>query len=160
MMKCYDCPIMCGAERNDDETGVCGVGRRSFVARAARHYYEEPPISGTRGSGAIFFTGCNMRCVFCQNHDISRGGSNEGGAVSLDEYDLADVMLRLEELEAHNINLVTPTPHIKLIERAVPIARARGSISPSSITPTATNARRRSAALRGWWTCICPILNT
>ena len=137
---------MCGADRSGGETGVCGVGRRSFVARAARHYYEEPPISGTRGSGAIFFTGCNMRCVFCQNHTISReGGDADRSAISIDEYELAGVMLRLEELEAHNINLVTPTPHIKLIERAIPLARARGLTLPIVYN---TNGYERAETLK------------
>lgn len=125
-MNCYDCPIMCGADRAAGETGVCGAGARSFAARAARHFYEEPPISGTRGSGAIFFTGCNMRCIFCQNGDISRSGGETDGARPLDADTLASVMLRMQELGAHNVNLVTPTPHIKLIEKAIPKARARG----------------------------------
>lgn len=127
MANCFDCPIACGADRENNETGVCGVGGRSFVCRAARHYYEEPPISGSRGSGAIFFAGCNMRCVFCQNKDISRsGGEDMEGARAEDAEGLASIMLRLEELGSHNINLVTPTPHIKLIEKAIPAARARG----------------------------------
>ena len=120
---------MCGADRENGEYGVCGAGRTALVARAARHYYEEPPISGTRGSGAIFFTGCNMRCVFCQNIGISRGEAPTG-AVPADESALADMMLRLMELGSHNINLVTPTPHIRLIERAVPLAKARGLAIP------------------------------
>ncbi len=130
-MNCFDCPLMCGADRENGETGACGVGRLSCAARAARHYYEEPPVSGTRGSGAIFFTGCNMRCVFCQNLDISTAGAEgEGEAKPLDEGELADIMLRLQELGSHNINLVTPTPHVKLIERAVPLARAHGLSIP------------------------------
>lgn len=128
-MNCFECPIMCGADRAAGETGACGVGRISYCARAARHYYEEPPISGTRGSGAIFLMGCNMRCVFCQNIDISTKGSAEC-AEPLDEKRLAEMMLRLQELEAHNINLVTPTPHIKLIEAAVPMARDMGLSIP------------------------------
>lgn len=119
---------MCGVDR-DMDTGVCGVGSHAFVARAARHFYEEPPISGTRGSGAVFFDGCNMRCVFCQNHDISRTGETVG-SIPVDESKLADIMLRLESLGAHNINLVTPTPHTTLITRAIPAARQRGLSIP------------------------------
>ena len=137
---------MCGADREEGEEGVCGVGRRSFAARAARHYYEEPPISGSRGSGAVFFTGCNMRCVFCQNFDISRGGAEAGeGFIELDASALADIMLRFEELGAHNVNFVTPTPHIKLIERAIPLARARGLTLPIVYN---TNGYERAETLK------------
>ena len=146
MEGCFECPIMCGAERERGERGVCGVADRSFVVRAARHYYEEPPISGTRGSGAIFFAGCNMRCAFCQNFDISRGGGEDiAGAVPVGEYEFAGIMLRLEELGSHNINLVTPTPHIKLIERAVPLARAKGLTIPIVYN---TNGYERAETLR------------
>lgn len=146
MTGCYECPLMCGAERENGEYGVCGVGRRSFAARAARHFYEEPPISGTRGSGAIFFTGCNMRCVFCQNFDISRDGEDVGGlARELDASALADIMLRMQELGAHNVNFVTPTPHIKLIEAAVPLARDRGLVIPTVYN---TNGYERSETIR------------
>ncbi|MCR5611011.1 MAG: radical SAM protein [Clostridiales bacterium] len=128
MTECFECPIMCGAYR-EHAPGVCGAGRLPLVARAARHYFEEPPISGTRGSGAIFFTGCNMRCVFCQNIEISRTGGVPG-AVPADESALADMMLRLEELGSHNVNLVTPTPHTRVLERAIPLARERGLTVP------------------------------
>ena len=119
---------MCGADR-ELGAGACGAGKLPFVARAARHYYEEPPISGTRGSGAIFFAGCNMRCVFCQNSDISRTGCPDG-AIPADESALADMMLGLEELGAHNVNLVTPTPHTRTLEKAIPLARKRGLTAP------------------------------
>lgn len=146
MANCFDCPIMCGADRTKGETGVCGVGGRSFVCRAARHYYEEPPISGTRGSGAIFFAGCNMRCIFCQNSEISRSGGEElPAAHAVDEAELADIMLRMEALGAHNVNLVTPTPHIKLIEKAIPKARASGLKIPIVYN---TNGYERVSALR------------
>ena len=128
--RCTLCPLECGADRAF-ERGLCGVGdfgealgdrdpyASALVARAARHYYEEPPISGTGGSGAIFFSGCNMACIFCQNMDISH--FSKGRIVDANE--LAEIMLRLEELGSHNINLVTPSPHITLIERAIPVAR-------------------------------------
>lgn len=124
MEGCFECPVMCGADR-DRAAGACGAGRVPLVARAARHYYEEPPISGTRGSGAVFFTGCNMRCVFCQNAEISRT-ADAANAVPADESRLADMMLRLEELGSHNVNLVTPTPHTRILEKAIPLARERG----------------------------------
>lgn len=133
---CFNCPIMCGAKRQNGEAGVCGVADVSYVARAARHFFEEPPISGTRGSGAIFFEGCNMACVFCQNFRISRlnqtvGTSRitpTGAAANADT--LSDIMLRLQALNAHNINLVTPTPHIDLIIKALIKARSNGLCIP------------------------------
>ena len=131
---CTICPIECGADRAF-ERGLCGVGcfppdqlgerdpySSALVARAARHFYEEPPISGTHGSGAIFFSGCNMTCVFCQNHDISQSAKGR----LLDSHELAEVMLDLERLGSHNINLVTPSPHILLIEKAITRARLKG----------------------------------
>lgn len=126
-MRCMDCPLMCKADRDGEGVGACGVGRTSYIARAARHFFEEPPISGTRGSGAIFFKGCNMRCVFCQNVDISRSGAAfNGQEEACDAERLVEIMLRLQALGAHNINLVTPSPHIRLIESAVPKARETG----------------------------------
>lgn len=133
---CMLCPIACGVDRAVS-AGVCnvggsiGIGERNpyetaFVARAARHYYEEPPISGTRGSGAIFFSGCNMACVFCQNMDITT--KIKGKPVDAEE--LSDIMLHLQQLNAHNINLVTPAPHIKLLLRAIPMAKSRGLSIP------------------------------
>ncbi len=130
MASCFNCPLMCGADRSKGETGACGVGGASFAARAARHFFEEPPISGTLGSGAIFFTGCNMRCVFCQNIEISTKGGEDLCAQPLDKTRLAEVMLRLQELGSHNINLVTPTPHLELILAAIPEARSRGLTVP------------------------------
>lgn len=128
------CPLSCGADRAV-ERGVCGVGGFSkselgdrepyfcaHIARAARHFYEEPPISGTRGSGAIFFSGCNMACIFCQNHDISQ--SIKGRVCDASE--LADIMLRLEKLGSHNINLVTPSPHTEIIKKALIRAKQAG----------------------------------
>lgn len=105
MEKCFLCPRKCGVERTL-RTGYCGEGDTAVISRAALHMWEEPPISGTRGSGTIFFCGCNLRCVFCQNKTISRGGGARK-EVSIDE--LSDIMLALEAEGAHNINLVTPT---------------------------------------------------
>lgn len=144
-MSCYDCPVSCGAERETGEYGVCGAGRLAVVSRAARHFYEEPPLSGTRGSGAVFFAGCNMRCVFCQNKSISAAVPGTVPGRELDEYGLARVMLRLQELGAHNIDLVTPTPHIRLIARAVPLAREEGLTVPIVYN---TNGYEKAESLR------------
>lgn len=150
MPGCYNCPIMCGADREGGEVGACGAGSVSCVSRAARHYYEEPPISGTRGSGAVFFKGCNMRCVFCQNSSISRDGSDTGGGeLPLQADALAEVMLRLRDLGAHNINLVTPTPHTELIIKAIPLARAEGLDIPIVYNTNGYERRETIARLEG-----------
>ena len=106
MKVCNLCPRECSADREAEGLGFCGEKATLAVSRASLHMWEEPPISGTRGSGTIFFCGCNLRCVFCQNKIISRG---EGARYELCEEDLCRLMLRLEEMGAHNINLVTPS---------------------------------------------------
>lgn len=113
---CVLCPRKCGARRDDAAAdGFCASPSTFRIARAAAHYGEEPCISGTRGSGAIFFTGCNLRCVFCQNHTISRG--NAGKAVDVQGF--RDICRRLEDQGVHNINLVTPTHYSRLIAEAL-----------------------------------------
>ena len=106
MSECMLCPRECRADRESGEVGFCGEGSGIVISRASLHMWEEPPISGVRGSGTVFFGGCNLRCVFCQNRVISRGG---GARREVSERELADVMLSLKEQGAHNINLVTPT---------------------------------------------------
>lgn len=114
---CFDCPRRCGAKRSLAERGgFCASGALPRVSRAAPHFGEEPCISGTRGSGAIFFTGCNLRCVFCQNREISRGG---GMGRELSVQELRDTMLRLRDEGVHNINLVTPTHYSRSIIEAL-----------------------------------------
>ena len=103
---CVQCPRKCGADR-ESGVGFCGVPWGFRIARVALHAWEEPSISGTRGSGTVFFSGCNLRCVFCQNREISR----ECLGKEVDADRLADLMLRLRDEGAHNINLVTPTPY-------------------------------------------------
>ena len=115
------CPRACGVER-ETHVGFCGAPAQPVIARAALHFWEEPPISGTRGSGAIFFCGCNLDCLFCQNHEINH--ASVGREWSTDE--LAALMLHLQAEGAHNINLVTPTPHIETIIPAVRRAREQG----------------------------------
>lgn len=101
-MKCFICPRKCGADR-DNETGFCGEKSLPRVAYAAPHYYEEPVISGTKGSGAVFFSGCNLRCCYCQNSEINCGGVGE----EMTDDRLYAEFCRLAELGVHNINLVT-----------------------------------------------------
>ena len=118
MGKCLMCPRGCSVDRYAGERGFCGATNEYVIGSADLHFYEEPCISGTRGSGAIFFSGCNLRCVFCQNRDISR--EIYGKKYTDDE--LISKMLELEERGAHNINLVTATPYslfiAKTLERA------------------------------------------
>lgn len=118
-MLCNLCPRQCNATRNERENigGVCNMPMPTYVARAALHLWEEPPISGRNGSGTVFFSGCSLHCAFCQNREISF--KNAGKAVSV--YELADIFKRLEAEGAHNINLVTPTHYVHSITEALNI---------------------------------------
>jgi putative pyruvate formate lyase activating enzyme len=106
---CTSCPRRCAVDRTAGQLGVCGAPEAFRVARIAPHMWEEPPISGTRGSGTVFFSGCSLRCVFCQNRAISREGRGE----TLTDDALADRILRLQQTGVHNINLVTPTHYAR-----------------------------------------------
>jgi len=119
---CLLCPRKCGVNRVKGERGYCGAGPEVMVSSITVHTGEEPPISGTAGSGTVFLTGCNMRCVYCQNYPISQMG--HGNTIGGD--DLASAMLKLQSRGAHNINLVTPVQHIAGVVRAIEIARRRG----------------------------------
>ncbi|MBP3655654.1 MAG: radical SAM protein [Clostridia bacterium] len=119
---CTLCPRMCGVVRSGDEgRGVCGVGSLPRIARAALHHWEEPCISGTRGSGAIFFSGCGLRCAFCQNEAISHGGTGETVSVGR----LAQIFAELEAQGAHNINLVTAAQFVPAVIEALRLHRPR-----------------------------------
>jgi len=123
--KCDICPHLCGVNRYE-KRGFCGGGVKASVTRAALHFWEEPVISGEKGSGTVFFSGCTMRCVFCQNFEISR-------TVSGNEYDgkqLADVFLSLEEQGANNINLVNPVHFSPTVKDAIIIAKNKGLSVP------------------------------
>lgn len=116
-IRCRLCPRLCGAVREGDAGGgACGCGNEIRIARAALHHWEEPPISGTNGSGAVFFTGCPLGCLFCQNAEISTG-EKPGRAVSPEE--LSAIFFRLIDQGAHNINLVTPTHFAHRIREAL-----------------------------------------
>ncbi len=114
-MICSLCPRKCGALRDEAHVGFCGVGPDPVVARAAPHHWEEPCISGTRGSGAVFFSGCTLRCVFCQNRDISAGGS--GKIITVDR--LRAIFRELEGQGVHNLNLVTASHFLPAVLRAL-----------------------------------------
>ncbi|MBQ4545844.1 MAG: radical SAM protein [Oscillospiraceae bacterium] len=124
--KCNLCPRKCGADRLSGKTGFCGGGRDLKVARAALHFWEEPCISGESGSGTVFFSGCTMRCIFCQNREISRGEA--GKIISIER--LAEIFLELQAKGANNINLVTPMHFAPQITAALDISRKNGLSLP------------------------------
>jgi putative pyruvate formate lyase activating enzyme len=110
-MLCDLCPRKCGVERSKDHIGYCGVGDLPKIARIAPHYDEEPALSGSRGAGTIFFCGCNLRCVYCQNYSIS---TRDNGRY-ITPYQLSEEYRRLEAMGVHNIEFVTPTHYIDAI---------------------------------------------
>ncbi len=120
---CRICPRECGVNRlKNDKLGFCRSGLNPVVSSASPHYGEEPPISGTKGSGTIFFANCNLRCVYCQNYPISQMGTGAGRTPG----ELACQMVWLQEQGCHNLNLVTPTHYMPQILKALGIARERG----------------------------------
>jgi putative pyruvate formate lyase activating enzyme len=126
LASCNLCPRNCGVNRLENERGLCGVGEAVVVSSAHPHFGEEAPLVGKAGSGTIFFSGCNLQCIFCQNYEISRGGA--GAVVSSSE--LAEIMLRLQEIGCHNLNLVTPTHVVPQILESLGIAVQAGFSLP------------------------------
>ena len=126
LSSCHLCPRNCGVNRLEGETGYCGTDAQVRAARAALHMWEEPCISGTEGSGAVFFSGCPLQCVFCQNHDIAL--AKAGSVISIER--LADIFLELQGQKANNINLVTPTHYVPQIVCALKLAKSRGLSIP------------------------------
>ena len=120
--RCDLCPRECDVDRLAGEVGVCGIGSAAVVASASPHFGEERPLVGRGGSGTIFFSGCNLRCAFCQNDDISM--SDQGAEA--DAAALAGVMLRLQEIGCHNVNFVTPTHVLPPILEALDVAASEG----------------------------------
>ena len=125
-MKCDLCPRKCLVDRKKGEKGICGQTENLKVARAALHFWEEPCISGDAGSGAVFFSGCPLHCVFCQNENIANG--TVGKEISLER--LVDIFLELQEKRANNINLVTPGHFVPQIVKALDQARKEGLTLP------------------------------
>ncbi len=126
MTDCTLCPRKCHANREKAELGYCGQSDKIYCARAALHFWEEPCISGTSGSGTVFFSGCNLRCVFCQNHSIAMG--EVGREISPSR--LSEIFLELQQKGANNINLVTPSHFIPQICLALQNAKAKGLSIP------------------------------
>jgi putative pyruvate formate lyase activating enzyme len=122
LKRCTLCPRFCKVDRLAGETGSCKTARQAFVASYGPHFGEEQPLVGRRGSGTIFFTHCNLYCIFCQNYDISQGGQG----VSVSAMDLAGIMVHLQQQGCHNINFVTPSHVIAQILEALPSAIEMG----------------------------------
>ncbi len=123
---CRLCPRECRVDRLSGQTGFCGQGAGARVAKALPHFGEEPPLTGSRGAGTVFFTGCALRCLYCQNYQISQEGlGEEVSAVAL-----ADIFLDLQQRGCHNLDLVSPTPHWPFILEALEVAIPRGLILP------------------------------
>ena len=124
-VSCTICPRNCKINRNI-EKGICGVDNTIRIGRIAPHFWEEPCISGEKGSGTIFFAGCNLKCVYCQNEKLSR--ARVGQEYSIEE--LTSEMIKLQELGVHNINLVTPTHYTLQIAQALRLAKEKGLTLP------------------------------
>ncbi len=139
--KCQLCPRQCGVNRLKGEKGFCRVGDKVIIAHYGPHHGEEPPISGTEGSGTVFFSFCNLKCIFCQNYQISQNG--DGDEVSLEK--LSGIFLYLQGLGCHNINLVSPTSYIPHIAMVITDAKKRGLTIPIVYN---TNAYDSVEALR------------
>jgi len=124
--QCEICPRQCRVNRLNGKRGYCGVGKDLIIAHYGAHFGEEPPITGTGGSGNIFFSSCNLRCVYCQNYQISH--TTKGKRISIDE--LIDIFFHLQQQGVHNINLVSPTPYAPLIGIAIRRAKEKGITIP------------------------------
>ena len=122
LSSCMLCPRKCGVNRLNKNVGYCKQTDIIKIGRSALHFWEEPSISGEKGSGTVFFSGCNLGCVYCQNYKIST--QNSGKNISINE--LSDIFLDLQNQNAHNINLVTPTHYIPQIIKALKIAKSNG----------------------------------
>lgn len=123
---CDLCPRACGVDRTRGERGVCRMTSRLVLARAALHHWEEPCISGTAGSGTVFFSGCPLGCVYCQNHEIADGSHG----LAVDDGRLEEIFFELRDVGAHNINLVTPTHFAPTVAKAIRRARDAGFALP------------------------------
>lgn len=122
LKNCNLCPRNCGINRFENNTGFCGADANIKIAKAYLHKWEEPCISGTMGSGTVFFSNCNLKCVFCQNYKISSEGF--GKEISIEK--LSEIFIKLENEGAHNINLVSATHYVPMVIKAIELAKAKG----------------------------------
>ena len=139
------CPRHCMVMRDNGEKGFCRETNHLRVARAALHMWEEPCISGEEGSGTVFFTGCNLRCVYCQNYDLSRSVTGKEITISR----LAEIFLELQQKGANNINLVTPTHFVPADYRGIEMCQSSGITSACYIQYRRIRVRR-DACYAGW----------
>ncbi len=146
---CECCPRKCGVNRLEGRTGFCRIAADAQISYAGLHFGEEPPISGTRGSGTIFFAGCNLRCVFCQNHQISQE-FQPSQTKTLTTDDLATEMLRLADAGAHNINLVSPSHVVFQAADAIVAARAKGLTIPIVYNSNGYDSVDSAQSFRSW----------
>ncbi len=146
MEGCVLCPRHCQVRRENGERGFCQETDKLRVARAALHMWEEPCISGEEGSGTVFFTGCNLRCVYCQNYDLSRSETGKEITVSR----LAEIFLELQQKGANNINLVTPTHFVPQITEALKMAKKSGLRLPVIYNTGGYESEQTLAMLNGW----------
>ena len=154
MKMCTLCPRNCAVDRAGGERGICGQTEQLKVARAALHYWEEPCISGESGSGAVFFSGCALHCVFCQNRSIANGTAGK----EITKERLAEIFLELQEKGANNINLVTPGHFAPQITEA--LRRAKKDCGFPSFTIRAVmRVRIRSKVWKDLWISTCRTLN-
>ena len=126
---CTICPHKCGANRNKEIVGRCKCNNKIKIALASIHHYEEPCISGKEGSGTVFFSNCNLSCIYCQNYEISQLG--KGKEITIEE--LADIFIEQQDKNVNNINLVTPTMYAYHIIEAVKIARGKRTKDPYNL---------------------------
>jgi len=148
LKNCHCCPRGCGVNRLAGEKGICRIGENALVASTGLHFGEEPPISGHRGSGTLFFAGCNLTCVFCQNWDISQR-FHHGVLHSWTPDRTAEEMLRLQDRGAHNINLVSPSHVAWQIAEAIVIARQGGLSIPIVYNSNGYDALETLESLEG-----------
>ncbi len=146
LKECRLCPRECGVDRSEGKKGYCGASNELKVARAALHMWEEPCISGETGSGAVFFSGCPMRCRFCQNYSIA--AARKGKVISIER--LAQIFLELQEKGAANINLVTPTHYTLHIIKALDLAKENGLRIPVVYNTSGYEKTETLKLLRGY----------
>jgi putative pyruvate formate lyase activating enzyme len=145
LKSCRLCPRNCGVNRLDGQSGFCNSGCGIKIAKVSLHHWEEPCISGTNGSGTVFFSNCNLRCVFCQNHKISQ--ESVGKMVSIEE--LSHIFLEQQKRGAHNINLVTPTHYVPQIIEALRISKQNGLTIPILYNTNSYEDRDTIKSLKG-----------
>ncbi|QBD87090.1 radical SAM protein [Clostridium tetani] len=144
--QCRLCPRECSINRLEGEIGYCGASNKLMISRAALHFGEEPCVSGESGSGTVFFSNCNLKCVFCQNHCISQ--ENLGVEISIER--LSEIFLELQKKGANNINLVTPTHYVPEIIEALKLSKSNGLNIPILYNSNGYDSLNTLKALAGY----------